>query len=604
MTKVFIKYYLFYFLLFLLSFQFSCSSDNATNPENETKVPVVKIISPINNSSVVDSVKIIVQATDDKGITKVEIYIDDIKKTSFIVPPYEYTLYTQSFSDGSKHSIYAKAFDADGNVTGSEVVFINVFRLRPNNLRASIISDTEITLKWFDNSSIEKEFEIEQEINEEEFILIKTVLENITSTNISGIFLSSNTYTFRVRAVSDSLISDYSNSDSIIIKVPAPFDFTIKHTLLSQVKLEWNDTCSYSSGISVQRNINGGEYSQIATVSSSIKEYLDNSIDTNSTYSYKLQSYTLYNKSDYSKSISIEYLFAEMQELKALTGHNQRVHSVSFDKNGDYIISAADNIKIWDSNSYSLIRTLTGHSGQVFSIDIDPTNQILASGGQDSTLKLWDFNNGNLITTITEHTNWVTCVAFNPAGNSLASGSGDGKLKIWSTNDWSKLYEISDNKISSCEFNPTGTIIAYGCYDGIIVLRNASDGSLLYRLDGNPGEAAYDLNFSPDGSKLASIGCFNSITVWDVSSGQRISIHNDTGCANSVCFIDNRTVVAGYTVYLKLWDIIESAILGESYKYAYNFSSISKSPISNKIVTGSGDYLVCIWELNKKWISF
>ena len=48
-------------------------------------------------------------------------------------------------------------------------------------------------------------------------------------------------------------------------------------------------------------------------------------------------------------------------------------------------------IKIWDTDTGSLIKTLTGHTDRVFSLAVLP-NGFLASGSHDNTIKIWNIH--------------------------------------------------------------------------------------------------------------------------------------------------------------------------------------------------------------------
>jgi WD40 repeat protein len=60
--------------------------------------------------------------------------------------------------------------------------------------------------------------------------------------------------------------------------------------------------------------------------------------------------------------------------------------------NGGLASGSLDNtIKIWDSSTWELKRTLTGHNNSVWSLAV-LQNGDLASGSADKTIKIWDFS--------------------------------------------------------------------------------------------------------------------------------------------------------------------------------------------------------------------
>ncbi|MFQ6084573.1 MAG: Ig-like domain-containing protein [Candidatus Aminicenantia bacterium] len=116
---------------------------------------MVNVTYPPNNSFVFEIVTIVAEASDDKGITKVEFYIDNYTDSSMqdIIVPYEYKWNTLSLKDSSKHTIFAKAYDTDDNVSSSELITVTI-----NNSLAypepvtlydpTNITDSSITLTW------------------------------------------------------------------------------------------------------------------------------------------------------------------------------------------------------------------------------------------------------------------------------------------------------------------------------------------------------------------------------------------------------------------------------------------------------------------------
>ena len=55
---------------------------------------------------------------------------------------------------------------------------------------------------------------------------------------------------------------------------------------------------------------------------------------------------------------------------------------------------------------------------------------MLISGSFDTTIKIWNTKTGTVIKTITGHADWVDALALLP-DNKLASGSGDASIIIW-----------------------------------------------------------------------------------------------------------------------------------------------------------------------------
>ena len=80
------------------------------------------------------------------------------------------------------------------------------------------------------------------------------------------------------------------------------------------------------------------------------------------------------------------------------------------------------------------IRTMVRHSDKVRSVAFSPNGQYLASGSDDETVKLWLVESGECTRTMEGHSYDVLSVAFSPDGPYLASGSYDSTIKLWKSN--------------------------------------------------------------------------------------------------------------------------------------------------------------------------
>ena len=83
-----------------------------------------------------------------------------------------------------------------------------------------------------------------------------------------------------------------------------------------------------------------------------------------------------------------------------------------------------------------------GHADRVTSVSFSPDGEYLASASRDNRIKLWSVHDdGRLSSTLTGHEHWVWSVAFSPNHNDdngsgisrrlLASGSEDTTIRVW-----------------------------------------------------------------------------------------------------------------------------------------------------------------------------
>jgi hypothetical protein len=92
--------------------------------------PTVRIVSPIQGSSVYDIEPIIAVGSDDKGLANLTFFVDDVEMFVDSSSPYEYYWDTDPYEDGSDHVIRVQATDT-GAQTASDQVDVKVERIYP-----------------------------------------------------------------------------------------------------------------------------------------------------------------------------------------------------------------------------------------------------------------------------------------------------------------------------------------------------------------------------------------------------------------------------------------------------------------------------------------
>lgn len=90
----------------------------------DTTSPVVSIKTPLNRAMIGKSgLTVTVNATDNVGVTKVELYLDSVLKSSSTTAPFTTAVPYKQINTGS-HIIYVKAYDAAKNVAQSTSIVI------------------------------------------------------------------------------------------------------------------------------------------------------------------------------------------------------------------------------------------------------------------------------------------------------------------------------------------------------------------------------------------------------------------------------------------------------------------------------------------------
>jgi len=92
---------------------------------SDTTLPTASITNPVAGATVSGNVSVSVSASDNVGVTKVELYVDGTLSNSDTTSPYTFTWNTATASNGS-HTLSTKAYDALNNAGTSTSVTVTV----------------------------------------------------------------------------------------------------------------------------------------------------------------------------------------------------------------------------------------------------------------------------------------------------------------------------------------------------------------------------------------------------------------------------------------------------------------------------------------------
>ena len=97
-------------------------------PPPDTTTPTTSITSPVEGAVVSGTVTVNATATDDVGVTRVELYVDGMLRGTDTQAPFSFAWNTISVDNGG-HSLSTKAYDPAGNVGTSSDVGVTVSNL-------------------------------------------------------------------------------------------------------------------------------------------------------------------------------------------------------------------------------------------------------------------------------------------------------------------------------------------------------------------------------------------------------------------------------------------------------------------------------------------
>lgn len=92
-------------------------------------------------------------------------------------------------------------------------------------------------------------------------------------------------------------------------------------------------------------------------------------------------------------------------------------------------------------------------------------------------------------TELAGHSDTVACLAVDPTGEVLATGGMDGSTRLWSTSSGKQvgLLEGPDEAVEWLAWHPKGTVLAVGSQDMTAWMYNARQGQCMQVFTGHSG---------------------------------------------------------------------------------------------------------------------
>lgn len=250
-----------------------------------------------------------------------------------------------------------------------------------------------------------------------------------------------------------------------------------------------------------------------------------------------------------------------------IPAHEGGCAAICFEYNSAKLITGGQDrtIKIWDTNTGSLSRSLYGSLGSVLDLTITHDNKSVIAATSSNNLYVFDMGSGRMNHTLTGHTDKVCAVDVSKVSSRhIVSAAYDRTIKTW---DMLKGY----------------------CTNTIIFPSNCNA-----------------ICFSVDGQTILSGHVDGNLRLWDIQTGKLLSevaAHSLAVTSLSLSRNGNMLLTSGRDNMHNLFDVRSLEVCGtlkaSGNRVASNWSRSCISPDDNYVAAGSSDGCVYLWSLSK-----
>ncbi|KAI9298243.1 WD40 repeat-like protein [Neoconidiobolus thromboides FSU 785] len=256
---------------------------------------------------------------------------------------------------------------------------------------------------------------------------------------------------------------------------------------------------------------------------------LENNGDIN--VNNKINNITATNSQEYANNHNIYDLklnthsnYNSMSCIKTYSMHSHDVYTVKFHPNKKYHLASAGydkKIQLFDINrENSSIKQFNGHQLAVTSITFNPNGNLLISGSKDCSVKLYDISSGLNIKTLGHHLGELTSVQSDNSGLYLLTSSKDNNHRLWDMRMLNKpKIKFKGHQNTSKHFIKARFIgnqfIASGSENSNYFIWDRFNGNIVNELNvPNLNGTVYDAAYNTLNDSLVVCSDSNDLVVW------------------------------------------------------------------------------------------
>jgi WD40 repeat protein len=296
----------------------------------------------------------------------------------------------------------------------------------------------------------------------------------------------------------------------------------------------------------------------------------------------------------------------------------------AFQPGGNLLATTSGNgvVRLWDHRDSRLVHELKAHADDAYDVAFNPDGSELVTMDEGGLLVVWKAATGAEARRFSRPGTEFTSVRFSPDGRTIAvtgrtpTGSEEDRdeVLLLDAADLELVHRrattqeprntpvngVEPNYPTGISFHPDGRTLAVTLSGGRIGLWDLVDpGTAWQILPGHDG-VAIDVEFSPDGSVLATGGGDRLVKLWRVKDGVEVGVltGNDAPVRRVAWSPDGRTLAtASQDTVVRLWEFDGSRQLARLDRHGAELNDVAFDPSGELVASVGADGTARLWDL-------